>query len=457
MARASVGLTFDDDQVVVTAVHGPRKVQQFRLKSDETLGPRLATELTARGLGRPRVRVGLDRGMAVVKTLELPQTASGNLRPMVAFELERHLPFQTQDVRFDCVPLSPQAKAIRRVLVMAADGPAVDGALRPLDTLGRPPRAVTAAVHDLPALLSKRDIVGRAVWVHRHGRHTDLLCLSHGVVRLSRRIPTVPDVDLFEEIARTVPMASWRACDAIWVSGDDAESVRVALRRECKDTPVSAPPFGRTGARLIDKLPPRRRGAGLLALAVALGTPRPTLNLVPPGRRPRPISGLQRLAGWLGAAAAALGLGLLLAHAHGQEAYLARLSDEIRRLDPEVKVVERLGAEIAEQKRLLAVLAGAGSGGVEPLPVLAELTDLIPPDAWLQSISMDHQGLELTGQAAAASQLIPVLENSPSLEQVEFTAPVTKVHDREQFRIRAGWEDHGPSRAGPPGGGEARP
>jgi Tfp pilus assembly protein PilN len=457
MARASVGLTFDEDQVVVTAVHGPRKLEQFRLKSDESLGPRLATELASRGLGRPRMRVGLDRGMAVVKTLELPQTANGNLRPMVAFELERHVPFPAQDIRFDCVPVNPRARAVRRVLVMAAEGRTIDGALRPLDTLKRPPRSVTAAVHDLPSLLSRRKIAGRAVWVHRHGEHTDLLCLTQGVVRLSRRIPSGPDVDVTQEIARTIPMAAWRACDAIWVSGDDAESTRVVLRRECPEVPVSSPPFGRAVARLIDKLPLRRRGAGLLALAVAVGTPRPTLNLVSAVSRPRPISGLERLAGWLGATAAVLGLGLLLAHGHAQEAYLSRLSDEIRRLDPEVKVVERLGAEIAEQKRLLGVVEGAESGGVHPLPVLAELTELIPADAWLQSVSMDHQGLELTGQAAAASQLIPVLEDSPSLERVEFTAPVTRVQDREQFRIRAGWEDPGPSRAGPPGGGEARP
>jgi general secretion pathway protein L len=457
MSRASVGLTFDDGHVVVTAVHGPRRLEQFRLKPDETLGARLATELDSRGLGRRRMRVGLDRGMAVVKTLDLPLTAGGNLRPMVAFELERHVPFPAQDIRFDCVSLSRKPKAVRRVLVMAAEGRTVDGALRPLDTLRRPPRSVTAACHDLPALLSRRKATGRAVWIHRHGAHTDLLCLTQGVVRLSRRIPSGPDVDLAGEIARTLPLAAWRSCDAIWVSGDDAERIRVALRRESPDVPVTAPPFGRAGARLIDKLPLRHRGAGLLALAVAVGQPRPTLNLVPATTRPVAISGVQRLAAWLAAAAAVLGLGLLLAHGHAQERYLARLTDEIRRLDPEVKTVERLGAEIVEQKRLLAAVRAAEAGGLRPLPVLKELTELIPPDAWLQSVSMDGQGLEITGQAAAASQLIPLLDASPTLERVEFTAPVTKVQDKAQFRIRASWEEPAPSRAGPPGEGEPKP
>jgi Tfp pilus assembly protein PilN len=451
MRRSRVGLTFDEGHVVVTAVRGPGRLEQFRLTPDGTAAARLATLLEARGFRRPRVRVGLDRRAAVVKTLELPRAAAGRLRPMVAFELERHVPFSAQDIRFDCVPVGGASGAGRRVLVMAAEGRTVDGALRLLDTLARPPQAVTAACHDLPALLSRRRAAGRAVWVHRHGAQTDLLCLEDGGVRLSRSVPTGTDADLAEEIGRSLPLVGWAGCDAIWVSGDDAERMRVAMRRRGGDAPVSGPPFGGPGARLIARLPVRHRGAGLLALAVALGRRRPGLNLLPPGPRRLPTSWPRRIAAGLALATAGLGLGLLLAHGYAQERYLARVSEEIRRLDPEVKAVEQLGASIAEQKRLLATLESAEAAGLRALPILRELTELIPTDAWLQSLSMDRQGLELTGQATAASQLIPLLDGSPSLDRVEFTAPVTKVQAKEQFRIRASWEEPALPRAGPSG------
>lgn len=453
MSRSRVGLTFDEGHVVVTAVRGPGRLEQFRLESNETVATRLATELDARGLGRERVRVGLDRRLAVVKTLELPRAASGSLRPMVAFELERHVPFSPQDIRFDCVPVGGAPKTVRRVLVMAAEGRTVDGALHLLETLKRPARSVTAACHDLPALLSRRGAVGRVVWIHRHGAHTDLLCVDHGAVRLSRSVPTAGDADLGAEIARSLPLVGWTECDAIWVSGDDAERIRVAMRRGGAGAPVSGPPFGRAGARLIARLPIRRRGAGLLALAVAVGGRRPRLNLLPAGMRSLSMSWLPRLTAGLATAAAMLGLGLLLAHGHAQERYLARVSEEIRQLEPEVKAVERLGAEIVQQKRLLATMRSAETGGLRPLPVLKELTEIIPTEAWLHSLSMDRQGLELTGQATTASQLIPLLDGSPSLERVEFTAPVTRVQAKEQFRIRASWEEPAP-RAGPPTGSE---
>ena len=82
---------------------------------------------------------------------------------------------------------------------------------------------------------------------------------------------------------------------------------------------------------------------------------------------------------------------------------------------------------------------------VADLKVLRELTDTLPGDAWLTTMSLDAKGVELTGQAGAASALIPVLENSPRFERVEFASPVTRGRDKEQFRIRTTWESGAPA------------
>src|SRR6202008_736354 len=80
------------------------------------------------------------------------------------------------------------------------------------------------------------------------------------------------------------------------------------------------------------------------------------------------------------------------------------------------------------------------AGRLPALPVLRELTDTLPAGAWLQSLTMDRQGVELTGQAGGASTLTPPPEASPRLERAEFPSPVTKTQNKEQFRIRAAWE-----------------
>ena len=105
-----------------------------------------------------------------------------------------------------------------------------------------------------------------------------------------------------------------------------------------------------------------------------------------------------------------------------------------------MSAVERVVRELERKRKLVATVTGLENAALRPLPVLRELTDLLPTDAWLTTVSLDQKGVELTGQAAAASALIPLLENSPRLERVEFASPVTRGRDKEQFRIRAAWE-----------------
>jgi Tfp pilus assembly protein PilN len=371
---------------------------------------------------------------------------------MLAFELERHLPFPAEHAEFDWtpVPLARRAKAtLLRVLIAAAPGRLVEDARRLLAAAGARPRSLTVACHDLPALLRRRPVVKRAVWIHRHHARADILLLSRGVLRLSRNVPAESETELAVEFARSLTLLDWTSCDAVWVSGDMNVALRTAVKAGEVRARVSHPPLVPVAERLLAQLEPERRGAGLLALAVAAGSRRPALDLLPLAIRPRRIARAHALAAGLAALALTAGAGLLAAQDHMQNRYLRLVTEEIRRLDPEVKTVERLGSELQLQRKLLTTIQSVEAGGLHPLPVLKELTEIIPRDAWLQSLTMDRQGVELTGQAEAASPLIPLLEGSPWLERVEFTAPVTRVLTREQFRLRAGWEtaDRRPSGA----------
>ena len=105
-----------------------------------------------------------------------------------------------------------------------------------------------------------------------------------------------------------------------------------------------------------------------------------------------------------------------------------------------MKAVERLAAELGQKRRVLAARQAAHDGRIPALPVLRELTETLPQGAWLQGLTLDRQGVELVGQSDAASALIPLLEAMDRLERVEFTSPVTKTQNKEQFRLRAVWE-----------------
>jgi Tfp pilus assembly protein PilN len=327
--------------------------------------------------------------------------------------------------------------------VAATEARTVDGAIRLVEATRRQPRSVTVACHALPILLDQRRPPHRVVWVHGRGERVILLFLERGQVSLSRSVPAADGATLAAEIKRTLPLAGWPKCEMVWVSGDEAPDFRATFRRGELGVAIAAPPLGRTAAHLVDRLPREQRGSALLALALAAGRRRPPLDLVPARLRARSLSWVQAFTAGTAVAAGGLGLALLLAQGHAQSRHLERVSAEIRRLEPEAKAVEQLGADVQLRRRLLGVLQTIEAGGLRPLPVLKDLTELVPVDAWLQSVSMDRQGVELTGQATAASSLVPLLEGSPWLERVEFTAPVTRAQTKEQFRIRADWEAPG--------------
>ncbi|MGH7341856.1 MAG: PilN domain-containing protein, partial [Candidatus Rokuibacteriota bacterium] len=193
---------------------------------------------------------------------------------------------------------------------------------------------------------------------------------------------------------------------------------------------------------LLDQIGEPAPGAAQLALGVALASRRRTrpLDLLPARLRPRRLTRQQFVA--LGALAAAVILGItaLLIPGQRENRRLATVNKRIVELDGPVRAVEQTLQELERKRRLLATIQSLETAALRPLPVLRELTDLIPSDAWLTAVTLDAKGVELTGQAGAASSLIPVLENSPRFERVEFASPVTRGRDKEQFRIRTTWE-----------------
>jgi Tfp pilus assembly protein PilN len=366
---------------------------------------------------------------------------------MVQFELERHVPFPCDDASFDYAALPSEADGsttgttARRVLIMAADRRVVDGALRLAEEARLRPSSLTVAAHDLQALVPSRPR-GHIVWMHRVGETTALVFLTDGQIVLSRSVSTAADEVIAVEIERSLAITRWRGVDAVWASGDgEVPESAEASARTLLGALVTAPPYTPRARALLGQITGAPAGAAQLAVAVAVAARRARpLQLLPLRLRPRRFTRQQLAA--LGALAAAVILGItaLLVPGYRENRQLKVIDRRIAALDGEVRTVEQTLQELERKRRLLTTFQSLESTAVRPLPVLRELTDLLPNDAWLTTVTLDAKGVELTGQAAAASALIPLLENSPRLERAEFASPVTRGRDKEQFRIRASWE-----------------
>lgn len=443
------------ERLVAVAIERAR-VETFVIEADKP-GAALRAELDQRGLAPWTVAIGLPRSAATVKPIELP-SVNGETRDMVRFELERHLPFPAEDAPFDYVPLPSEGNGTtaagdgaRRVLIVAADRRVVEGALRIAEEAGLRPASVTVAVHNLLALVPRLHS-GRIVWLHRAGERTEALLLSGATLVLSRSLPGAEGA-IADEVRRSLDAVHWKGCDQIWISGDALSSDAQAAF----GAPLTEPPYTARARQCLAAVTEGPRGEVELALAVALaGRTRP-LELLPEPLRPRRFTQAQLITGGMAALTVLLGLVALLAPGYRESRRLSALNAQVARLDPEVRAVDKVVQELERKRKLLDTVQSIESGNIRPLPVLRELTELLPADAWLTTLSFDSKGVELTGQAAAAAALIPILENSPRLERVEFSSPVTTGRDRQQFRIRAAWETSPSAPLPPASGSSSRP
>jgi Tfp pilus assembly protein PilN len=441
-----VGIALRDGQVDVVALRrrfgAKRLLTAFSVPADEDTASAIQRQLREAGVRARRAQIGLPRRAVIAKPIELPVVPGADLRRMVGFELERHLPFPPADALFDFEVLPGEAGRPVRVLLVAVERRSQERLRQLVREAGLVPRLVGVAMHSLARLVTGDPAGGRiVVWLEAN--EAELAVVVHGRVVTSRQFPVPEDAEarkqrLEAEIGRTLAALS---------EADRHEVTEIVVG----GLPPPALAAGMPVRAGIDPPPDfvALDHTSLPALAVALERPGrkpPLANLLPDELRPRPFP--WPLAATAALALLALGIGAAIpAMTFMQERHaLAALDARIARLAPKVERAERLAAEVERARRELATLRSFEEQGLHPLPVLKELTDTLPGDAWLTNLSVDRSGLELAGFANAASQLIPLLEASPALERVEFTSPVTKGRDREQFRLRASWERRGGGR-----------
>jgi len=284
------------DRLAVAALSGTR-LEAFTVDVENPAAA-LRAELDARRLPARNAFLALSRSAVTVKPIELPPVA-GDVRQMVGFELERHLPFPPDDASYDftLLPSEPAADrpagAEQRVLITAADRRVVETALRLAEEARLRPLSLTVAAHNLPTL-ARVPRGSHVAWVHRAGGATDLLLVVGDTLMLSRSLSGTDDALVAEEVKRSLLALRWRGCDAVWVSGDvpapqaPSEGPLAEL-----GAPVTEPAWTPRAAQQLDGLAAEHRGALQLALAVASGRSVRALELLPSTVRPRRLTRAQ--------------------------------------------------------------------------------------------------------------------------------------------------------------------
>ncbi len=117
--------------------------------------------------------------------------------------------------------------------------------------------------------------------------------------------------------------------------------------------------------------------------------------------------------------------------------YLENLQAEIAKLEP--RAAKAVGAEQAVEaaRARIQMLDDFRRRTQADLDLVQELTRLLAPPGWLNSLEMTRDSASLSGETEQAATLLRTLDNSALLRNSEFTMPIARARGIGMFRIRA--------------------
>lgn len=174
--------------------------------------------------------------------------------------------------------------------------------------------------------------------------------------------------------------------------------------------------------------------AALTAACRRLALP---LNLLPVEQRASGSRAVYAPTAVLLALLAAALAGLALIRPLEDRRYLAALRAEIARLEPTARRAAELDRAIEQTRARIRLLDEFRGRSKADLDTLAELTRVLTPPTWLNSLELSRDAVTLSGEAEQAAGLLKVLDESPLLRNSEFVMPIARVANAETFRIRS--------------------
>jgi general secretion pathway protein L len=168
------------------------------------------------------------------------------------------------------------------------------------------------------------------------------------------------------------------------------------------------------------------------------GTPL-SIDLLPSHAQPRQRTG-NRLDRWLLAICAALLLGCMLLWLNARQTLLNDMQNSVAEQRQQVAQLQRLRSELLNTRGAAHYLAQRKLAQPALTQVLADLTDCLGADTWLEQLEVSDSGeVTLTGQSASASDLINRVKGCHSLVDAQFQGIIQPDADtgKDHFSLRA--------------------
>jgi type II secretory pathway component PulL len=405
---AGIGVEINGNDLEIVGAR--MSVPDFATRPAAEWGAEYARFLKPLGLSHVSATVMLPRRDVIVRHLSLPGVNRKDIDGAIRFQLDSMHPYGDDDISWGWSPLAYGA-----VLVGIARSSTVQ---KYLDLFLAAGIKVASFTFSAAALHS-------AVRLNGHGRQTGFLAFGPAAGG---------GVEIYgESQARPIFTAEFQ------LPSERAASLGLA---ELRLAPETAP------LRLEDVLPKpavnpvendlaRNPRPYATALSGACPWLAPAANLLAPGQR-------QASSRAVFIPTAALAILLLLVagavvayNSYADRKYLATIQAEIAKVAPLAKHADDLDKQIQVARERAQQLDQFRNLTRQDLDALNELTRLIAPPAWVNSITLTRDSVMIAGEAPQAAPLIKIIDSSPLFENSTPTSTGKTPTGTESFQIRA--------------------
>jgi len=378
-----------------------------------------------------RTSLVLPRSFAMFNRVLLPAAASENLAQVLEYELENLIPIPRDEVHYD-FSWRPHGEERIEVLLMCLPRVVIREYLDLLAQADvRPRRIVLASVTlaEYVAFCENRS-GGVTGFVVGEGEDVEVALVRDGRLLTSQLVPAAR-----LEAQGGLERCLTRLLDEEQVAEDDLTlygwgTNGTATRLPFTELPC-APPGRLDGDAMVapDLLP---------AVGAALGAVREgsvPVNLLPAEERRGTEEGISL------ATLALVGLMALLLVVWGASALikdqllLRTVNAQVVEMQPRIEEVRRLQDEIASLQSQIEILSEGDD--FQATELVRELTELIPTDAYLTTLTLREGRVTMDGHAKSASDIITALDKAKRFKKVRFSSPTTRAGDRERFALVA--------------------
>lgn len=478
-----LGLEFKEDAIVVTFLNNDLSGMSvlssstFALGDHETTANEIWDYIRQHGTDINKVFVSITDKWAITKFIDIPSMkgkGKNALANLMRFEIERHIPFEIDEVTYDFLVVDEAGSQCSTVFVVVQNQK-IEFVKDFLERLSLEPDAITLSSfavlntvelsgvsaggwQDIVGIVRKSDVLGKKgelnVCINFERMHVSMSVIRDGLccdmkLLMMRSGQSARDIaeDIVNHLEAVPHMFNVEIINRLLLTGDDdhMSGVTDELEVMIKEKGVNVNQVVKFAGDLRGvKMNGLSSSVGACFAGLGIGTY--PINLLPHegGYEIKKIAPLATKVFLV--LAVLLIFGIFATEAVKQKNALHEIEATLKENEPIVKTMQDMSAEINALKKRSSFLNNIIENDMM-LEILAELANVLPSDAWITNLNFkgfklkekkkDGGQLIINGYAVSSSILIPLLEDSPLFEKVAFVGPIKKTKNKEQFKLSA--------------------